>query len=111
MSTEELQDEIKKLCKQMGWSLQRAARCIYCELNDSDDEDGIRHFTEVFKKHLSRATTAPEKLQNYLDILSRQRDAKKIGVIKPTYISTGNLPPDLEKELRTISRNIDRKLK
>jgi hypothetical protein len=106
MTTEELQAEIKKLIRGMGWSLAEAARHVFWETEDSDDEDEIRRHVETFKKKLSRPSTPPEHLEAILSTLCRQKAAKLVA-IKPVYVPGPSLAPSLRSELRAISREID----
>lgn len=68
-TTLQLQGEIKRLIQQLGKSQNEAARLIYTETNDFDDEDEIKRFEGRFKKQLQRETTKPVCLQSYIDIL------------------------------------------
>ncbi len=59
-TTLQLQGEIKRLIQQLGKSQNEAARLIYTETNEFDDEDEIKRFEGRFKKQLQRKTTKPE---------------------------------------------------
>lgn len=107
MDPKKLQHEIKKLLREIGWTQAKAARCIYCENNEFDDEDEIRRYEEAFKKHLSRPTTPPEYLKNIYDTLCRQRPAQRLRKIKPTYVPGPTLPPAIRSEMLRISREFD----
>ena len=47
-----MQGEIKRLIQQLCKSQNEAARLIYTETNDFDDEDEIKRFEGRFKKQL-----------------------------------------------------------
>ncbi len=111
MRTNKLQREIKELLAEMHWTLAAAARCVHCEMSDSDDEAEIQRYVECFKKKLSRPTTPPEHLEEILKILCLQRPAQHLRKVKPTYVPGPFLNPDLEREMRAISRALDRELK
>lgn len=108
MNAEELQREIKKLIDEMGWTQAEAARRVYCELNESDDVDELRRYVEVFKKRLNRPSTAPDHLRIIFKALCEQREVQQLRTIKPTYIPGATLDPELQREMRRISRAFDR---
>lgn len=110
MSTEKLQNEIKKLLAEMNWTLAAAARRVYYEIHDSDDPREIERFVETFKKRLSRSTTRAEHLEKILQVLCTQRDAQKLRTVKPVYIPSHALEPVTERKMREISRAFDREL-
>ncbi len=110
MGAKKLQQEIKKLLREMGWTQAKAARCIYCENNELDDEDEIRRYAEAFKKQLNRPTTAPEYLKNVYDTLCRQRPAQRLRKVKPTYVAGPALPPTIQVEMLKISQEFDRQI-
>jgi hypothetical protein len=110
--TIELQNKIKELIKSLGWSQNDLAKILFCEFNDErDDEDKeIEKFQEIFKKELQRETTPSERLQEYLSVITRHSDFKKIGLTLNQYIPSGELNSSLIKEMARISKEIDRKL-
>lgn len=110
MDAKKLQGEIKKLIRQMGWTQARAARCIYCELNELDDDTEIRRYEESFKKQLNRPTTSAEYLKRVYDILCRQRPARDLRKIKPTYVPGPSLHPAIQDGMLKISQEFDREV-
>lgn len=105
-TTLQLQGEIKSLIQQLGKSQNEAARLIYTETNEFDDEDEIKRFEGRFKQ-LQRKTTKPVCLQSYLDILVRYHEArscnkKQLGAIKPKSISSF-----IVAEMRKLSEELD----
>lgn len=107
MSTKELQAEIKKLIRGMGWGQAEAARYVYLETTDSDNEVELSRYVESFKKRLSRPSTPPEHLEAILRILQRLKPAKLMA-IQPVYVPGPSLDASLRRELRAISRDMDR---
>lgn len=106
-TTLQLQAEIKRLIQRLGKSQNEAARFIYTETYEFDDEDEIKRFEGKFKKQLQRKTTKPEFLQTYLDILSRNYEArscnkKQLGALKPKSISAF-----IAAEMRKLSEELD----
>lgn len=106
-TTLQLQGEIKRLIQQLGKSQNEAARLIYTETNDFDDEDEIKRFEGRFKKQLQRETTKPVCLESYIDILVKCHEArscnkKQLGAIKPKSISSF-----IVAEMRKLSEELD----
>ncbi|MAJ68054.1 MAG: hypothetical protein CL584_00160 [Alteromonadaceae bacterium] len=106
-TTLQLQGEIKRLIQQLGKSQNEAARFIYTETYEFDDDDEIKRFEGRFKKQLQRKTTKPEFLQGYLNILtswyeSKGCNKKQLGAIKPKKISAF-----IAAEMRKLSEELD----
>ncbi|MFG5012662.1 hypothetical protein ID106_19115 [Vibrio cholerae] len=110
MGTENLQKQIKEIIATLGWTQNQLARVIYTELNDCDVEGEILKFEEKLKKALYRSTTKPELLNRYLSIISLHPDFEKLDKVKFTYKSTGFLSDGIEKEMKMISKSLDRTL-
>lgn len=106
-TTGALQEQIKALAVQVGWSQNKLARIIFVELNENDCDVDIRAFQERFKKELQRNTTKVERLKQYLSIMTAHPDVEKIGLIHNRYISSGHISAELEQTMRAISREID----
>lgn len=111
METQRLQREIKKLLKRMNWSQSEAAKRIYCEKNDSDNDDEISRFIERFKKQISRKTTNSSVLESYYDILCIQREVVTREGVALRYIAGNILDPMIMREIISISREISDDLK
>ena len=103
MKTAELQSEIKSILATLKWSQKKFARVIYAEKNDFDNEDEISRFEELLKKDLSRPTTKPERLVEYLRILSLQDEFQKSGMVLPIYTKSGILSETMEEGMKDIS--------
>lgn len=103
MKTAELQSEIKGILATLKWSQKKFARVIYAETNDIDKENEIARFEESLKKDLSRPTTKPERLVEYLRILSLQDEFQKSGMILPVYSKSGLLSETMEESMKDIS--------
>lgn len=78
MGTIELQKQINLIKRQLKWTQNKLISVLYTELYETDVEEEMRKFQERVKKELRRETTKPEKLQNYLNIISEHPDFKKI---------------------------------
>lgn len=111
MTTIELQAEIKRLIRAMGWKQARAAERICYEQDSSATEKEALQFVESFKKQLSRATTPPERLKRYLKILCALEEARKLEIVMPVYVPGRDLDKSLQKHLQAISRDLDREIR
>lgn len=107
MTTKELQAEIKNLIRGMGWSQAKAAQHVFWETTEVENDVELSRYVETFKKKLSRPSTPPEHLEAILRILCRQKSAKLVA-IKPVFVPGPILDTSLRRELRAISRNMDR---
>lgn len=110
MDAKKLQEEIKKLIREVGWTQAEAARIVYCDNNDTDNEEEIRRYVERFKKLLCRKTTPPERLANIMNVLRCQRAAEKTGRIKLNYVPGSKLDATLRDKMILISREFDREM-
>lgn len=110
MDIADLQRNIKRLLKELGWSQKELARKIYAVRNDIDDEDEIERFEESLKKQLKRTTTDPELLQSYLNIIFRQPQFINQKTVMHEYIESGALPGGVSGQLRQISFSLTEEL-
>lgn len=110
--TQRLQDEIKSLIKQLGWSQKRFAR----ELQAMDDDDPERwttgeeetsRYEERVKKQLTRPTVAPELLRRYLQQLQSHEAFANLDVMVPYFEADASLPRELLEGMRKISAMLD----
>jgi len=90
----------------MKWSQQRLAYELLDELNENATEPEVVSFYESLKKALNRASTEPDLLRRYLDIISLHQDFEKANIIAPKYISTNQLSNDMESGMSQISKKI-----
>jgi len=112
METNELQNEITNLLGRLGWTKNKAAKIIFMELYESDDDEKhIKRFQYSFVKDLSRDEIKPERLAEYLKILFMQKEVKKLDLILPNYQKTGLLSPFMENEMCKISKEISEVIK
>ncbi|MGO3890113.1 MAG: hypothetical protein ACTJHW_03960 [Paenalcaligenes sp.] len=102
--------EIKLLIECMGWSQNSAAEAIYYAENDTDSDAEVSAFQASFKKQLQRPSTSVERLQRYLEILAKDEQVRRSGVILNSYISSGVLDDELEKDLKLLSKEISKRL-
>ncbi|TEW52651.1 hypothetical protein [Psychromonas algicola] len=111
MNTLELQNEIKKIIGELGWSQKRLGREIYIATFDDDNDDEIKKFEEKIKKDLSRKTIAPQKLKGYLEIISRHHEFEKLDIILPIYKKSHVLSNTIQTGMMKISKEIHKNLK
>jgi len=112
-NSEELRliSEIKLLIERMGWSQNSAAEAIYYAENDTDSDAEVSAFQASFKKQLQRPSTSVERLQRYLEILTKDERVTRSGVILNSYISSGVLDDELEKDLKILSSGISKRVR
>lgn len=103
-----LQSEIKKTVKNLGWSQNRLGREVYFSLYEDDDETEINRMVEKVKKHLSRSTTNYEILDQYLSVIANHPEYIKSQRVIPYYVSLDELEPQLEQEMKIISKSVTR---
>lgn len=110
--TQRLQDEIKGLIKQLGWSQKRLARELQAMDDDDADrwtagEDETSRYEERVKKQLTRPTVAPELLRRYLQQLQSHEAFANLDVIVPYFEADSSLPQELLEGMRKISAMLD----
>ncbi|MFT6655604.1 MAG: hypothetical protein ACJAWI_002378 [Marinomonas primoryensis] len=103
--------EIKRVCEQLGLSQKELAKKIYLELNDDDNEQCIKDFSSAFAKQIQRPTTQPERLKEYLSVISRLPEFRKSDLVRNKYIPLGNLSNFMQEEMLRISKELDKKLR
>lgn len=107
LSIGKLQDEIRHLIRRLGITQNQAARLIYTEINDFDDDEEIRRFEEKFKKQLQRETTKAECLQEYFDLLTKQYETRKGNMKSPKAVKPKILSAFLADQMRGVSERLD----
>ncbi|ABD83109.1 hypothetical protein [Saccharophagus degradans] len=108
METETLQEEIKSLLDQLGWSKNRLAREIYVFTHDVDEELEIKRFEESLRKQLRRSTTSAERLKGYLEFIYQHDEYLKTESLKPKYFQSGLLSNKMESGMKSISKRLNR---
>lgn len=106
--TVELQEKIKQLISDLGWSQNKLARIVYTEVYEFDDEAEIYNFQERLKKELQRKTTGPDRLKVYLSIIIKHPEAVNIDLVLNKYIPMGAISEPLSDEMCSISKEIDK---
>lgn len=109
-TTKELQNDIKNLISRLGWSQKKCAREIYFEMYEVINDDEECRFVENFKKELARSTIKPERLAEYLNIISRHREVEKLNIIKPSLADDNCLSETFKQEMKKISKSIGKNL-
>jgi len=110
MDTGLIQKEIKSVISMLGWSQNRLAREIYVATYKYDDDDEINKLEGRLKKELSRATSKPERLLEYLAIISRHNEFKNLDIILPLYVECDSLKSTLKVGLKKISKKITKNI-
>lgn len=108
--TAALQEDIKRLCAELGFSQNELARHIYTETHDVDNFKETRCFQERFKKELQRPTTKPEKLRTYLAIICSLRETRKLDVSLNNHVPLGYISLSVSKEMKALSQEVDQAL-
>lgn len=103
--------EIKRVCEQIGLSQKELAKKIYVELNDDDNEKCIKDFSSAFAKQIQRPTTQPERLNEYLSVISRLPEFKKSDLVRNKHIPLGHLSDLMQNEMLKISKELDEKFR
>lgn len=100
----QLQAAIKSRLTEKGMSQAALAEKIFVEDHDEDDETALASFTEALKKQLNRASTSPEKLRRYLEILLADRQG-----LEGRYpsIASSYLPKQVLDQIHQLSAEID----
>lgn len=108
------QKQIQNALDALGWSHHRFADVLYDELNDNDDfketdKDDIRKLGQNIKKQLQRDSTPEERLNQYLQILSKHPDYQALGLgyILPTYLPHRSIDEGLALQLTQLSSELD----
>lgn len=110
METLKLQNEIKKIIGELGWSRKRLAREVYTATFDDDDLDEIKKLEENIKKHLNRESTNPNRLLKYLEIISYHHEFEKLDIVLPIYLNNNSLSKTVQDGMMDISNEIDEML-
>lgn len=100
----QLQTAIKFRLAEMGMSQAELAEKIFVEDHDEDDELALEYFIGALKKQLNRASTSPEKLRRYLEILLMDR--RGLEGRYPS-IASSLLPKQVLENLHQLSAEID----
>lgn len=94
----------------MGWSLRDLAEVIDTARCD-EGEEAPERFLETLKKQLTRSSTSPDKLEDYLQIMKNDRRYEKLAEVRQDYVSLGILNNDVEDRVRRISERVAEKVK
>jgi len=104
------QQELKDWLKKLGLSQNVFAERVFYEMNESDNEQEIKQFTERFKKALNRGSTDIGLIESYLKILYQQNEFLKLGLIVHEAYCDNEFSDTFNKRMKTISKNITDKL-
>lgn len=107
----EKQDEFKRLLKSVGMSQRTFAQNYFEDTQgDFQDNEECERFFQVFKKEISRPTTAIEKIERYLEFLYTTDEFLNGGNIRPVCLSKDLLPAGFVKELAKASKRLTKRL-
>lgn len=106
--TKYLQSEIKELIKGLDWSQKQLGEAVYFSRYDDEDETEIQRMVEKVKKNLTRPTTKHEILEQYLCVIANHPEFIKSQRVIPCYVSLDELEPQLEQEMKIISKSVTR---
>ncbi len=109
--TKHLQNEIKKLIDGLNWSQKQLGEAVYFSRYDDEDETEIQRMVEKVKKHLTRPTTKPEILAQYINVIANHPEYRKTQRVIPCYVSLGEFNPQFEQEMKGISQSITKLIK
>ncbi|MCP5170217.1 MAG: hypothetical protein H6999_10745 [Hahellaceae bacterium] len=105
MQSVEIAKKINSELKKIGWSKNDFVREY-----DKFHSYKSQLTRDSLQKQLSRKTTNPALLSDYLDFLYQHSDWKKHDQVKPTF-AVSDLEDDFINDMREISSNITKKLK
>lgn len=107
--THRLQEEIKALIARMGWSQRTLAGELWSLEYDTDfpQKEDVDRFAERLKKHLTRRTAAPEKLQHYLELIQQHDQFRQLDLIVPRLVPSAGFSPEFLEGMRKISVGLD----
>ena len=91
----------------MKCSQASAARYIYCEEHDDDNEDDISRFIEKFKKEITRITTSSDRMQYLYEVMCRHPDAVKVHGIKMMAKPSNNIDEYVRRGSSNVSKSLD----
>lgn len=106
----EKQQILKDWLKRLGLSQNTFAERVFYYMNDSDNEEEIKQFIDRFKKAINRDSTDIKLIESYLDILFKQNEFLKLGLVKPVFYYENDFDDSFNKKMREISKNISQQL-
>ena len=104
------QQELKDWLKKLGLSQNVFAQRVFYAMNESDNEEEIKQFTERFKKAINRDSTEIGLIERYLKILYQQNEFLKLGLVVHEPYCDDEFFDSFNKRMKKISRNITDKL-
>ena len=104
----QLQAIIKQKLEELGISQAALAKKIFVEDHDEDDERALARFTETLKKQLQRASTPPEKLHRYMEILLADRRGLEA---RHLCVASSYLTKQVLHDMHQLSAAIDERLR
>ncbi|HDR1102814.1 hypothetical protein [Pasteurella multocida] len=104
--TKELQNSLKSLLQEVGWSKKELAKEIVDDLARSGSPDYRDEQTEYekIKKLLSRPTTKPETLLFYINFIITHKETKKYNFIKHPEVNLNKFEPWEQEILKGIAQ-------
>lgn len=100
------QQELKDWLKKLGLSQNVFAERVFYEMNESDNEQEIKQFTERFKKALNRESTDISLIGSYLKILYEQNEFLKLGLVSHEAYCEDEFSDVFNKRMKKLSENV-----
>lgn len=104
------QQELKEWLRKVGLSQNEFAALYLLEFDENCTDEDIKRFQENFKKQLTRKTTKPEIIDNYLSFLFTTEKFKEVGYFKPQSHTDDLLGENVKRIMRNISKKLTDKI-
>ncbi|WP_424409712.1 hypothetical protein [Pasteurella sp. PK-2025] len=101
--TKELQNALKSILQEVGWSKKELARKILRQSESYDYRDEQTEYDKI-KKLLSRPTTKPETLQFYINFIITHGETKKYNFIKHPKVNLKDFEPWEQEILKGVAQ-------
>ncbi|MGC7589205.1 hypothetical protein ACPWUF_01765 [Bisgaard Taxon 46] len=104
--TKELQNTLKSMLQEVGWSKKELAKKILDDLalsGNPDYRDEKMEYDKI-KKLLSRSTTKPETLLFYINFIITHKDTEKYNFIKHPEVNLNTFEPWEQEILKGVAQ-------
>lgn len=106
----EKQFELKSWLQKIGLSQNEFAALFLEETYENVTDKEKEKFQESFKKHLTRKSTKPERIETYLEFLYTIEKFKEAGYVRPQSYSDDILDPIATKMMKNLSKELTEKI-
>ena len=100
------QQELKDWLKKLGLSQNVFAERVFYEMNESDNEQEIKQFTERFKKAINRKSTDIGLIESYLKKIYQQNEFLKLGLVTHEAYCDDEFSDVFNKRMKKLSEKI-----